>query len=157
MSLPPTVARSRTPGKTAGKASNTPGKEPTTYPLTAITVTWPALNDFAGQAEEGPIRLSGTRLGAVLGWMARTTPGSLSLEETWDTTGARLDLEGLEEILRGLSEAPLEIIPARLPAIFRLLANVAGDIAGRLGAMEDIEHDLAKAVVTIAPAPEAAR
>jgi hypothetical protein len=128
--------------------------QPRTIPLSDITITWPPFRDFEG-APEKPITLSGKRLGAIVAWMARTTPGALTAEDTWSRDLVHLDLKGLAEILRGLGAADLESISVNTSAIFPLLATMAEDFAARLAATDDVENDLNDAVVTIGAAPEA--
>ena len=141
--------------RTPQPAPRSDAAEPRTIPLSDITITWPPLRDFEGEPEK-PITLSGKRLGAIVAWMARTTPGAMGPGEVWDHTKIWLDLRGLGEILRGLSTADLEMIPANTPAILSLLATMADDMAGRLAAADDVETDFKDATVTIgAPATEA--
>jgi hypothetical protein len=130
---------------------------PRTIPLSEITITWPPLRDFEGEPER-PITLSGKRLGAIVAWMARTTPGALTTEDTWARDAVRFDLKGLAEILRGLGAADLEIMAEVFTGIFPLLATMADDLAGRLAAAADVETDFKDATVTLgAPATETAR
>jgi hypothetical protein len=60
-----------------------------------------------------------------------------------------MDLEGLGEILRGLSNGDLENVPCEIPSIFSLLADVAGDLAARLSASEDGDERLRRATITL--------
>jgi hypothetical protein len=123
--------------------------EPRTVPLSDITITWPPLRDFDGEPET-PITLSGKRLGAIVAWMARTTPGHLRGEgDPWYADGVRFDLQGLAEILRGLGAADLDMASVNTSAIFPLLATMATDLAGRLAAEDDVETDFKAAIVTI--------
>ena len=123
---------------------------PRTIPLSDITITWPPLRDFSGEPEK-PITLSGKRLGAIVAWMARTSHGTLR-EEPWTTTDVWLDLKGLAEILRGLGNADLEMIPSNTPAMLCLLATMVDDMTARLAVADDIKTDFKDATVTIGAA-----
>lgn len=130
---------------------------PRTVPLSEISITWPPLRDFSGEPEK-PITVSGKRLGAIVAWMARTSHGTLSAEDAWSTTDVWLDLRGLAEILRGLGNADLEMIPSNTPAMLCLLATMVDDMTARLAVADDIKTDFKDATVTIgAPATEPAR
>ena len=120
--------------------------ETRTIPLSDITITWAALSDFEGDPET-PITLSGKQLGEVVAWMARTMPGALRSGHTWDHTGVWLDLKGLAEILRGLAHSSVDVDSS--PAMLSLLATMAGDMAARLAAADDIETDFKGGVTTI--------
>jgi hypothetical protein len=86
---------------------------------------------YLGEPEK-PITLSGKRLGAVVAWMAPTTPGALTMEDTWHAEGVRFDLKGLAEEHRpggplrsGANQPILALLPlARLGPVLRLRGTI---------------------------------
>jgi hypothetical protein len=131
-----------------------------TIPLSEIAITWYRGAHFVGEKDDTPVVISGRQLAQVLSWLANERPGVFgekpSREDVWTAGEIGLELEGLGEILRGLGEADLEIIPANTPSIFCALSTVTKGLAMRLAAVDDGETESKQATVTIgAPAPKA--
>ena len=127
-------------------------------PLSDVTITCYRPSFFVG--EEGPtaVTITGQQLGQVLAWLARTRPGLIgndpSSKDLWSRDDVAMDLEGLGGILRGLGETPLEEIPVEPASMFRLLAEIASDLAARLSASDDGDYTLKRATFTL-PTPTA--
>jgi hypothetical protein len=76
--------------------------------------------------------------------------------ELWSPADVALDLEGLGEVLLGLSMTDLENIPTDTSSVLALLAGVTRDLAARLSASEDGDKALTRATITLPTQKEAA-
>ena len=127
-------------------------------PLSDVTITCYRPSHFVGEEGLTAVTITGQQLGQVLAWLARTRPGLIGKDaataELWSPSDVAMDLEGLGGILRGLGETPLEEIPVDPASMFRLLAEIASDLAARLSASDDGDYTLKRATFTL-PTPTA--
>jgi hypothetical protein len=112
--------------------------------------------DFAGEPTVvETITLGGRRLAMMLAWLARTK--RVSLEHENDRVGIGMDLDGLGEILYGLSLANLSEQGIENAPVFRFLWRCTLDLAARLQVRDDVDGVLKDATVYVKPATEATR
>lgn len=131
--------------------------EPLTLPLASVSITLPLPRDFSAQ-DNKTVTLSGEDLAIALCWLAQCRKlVGVADNHSGAAVDARLGLQGLSEILIGLSQVDLSMIPADPEPIFHLLSYYGWDLAARLGAVENREKILREAVVTYQPVAEAAR
>jgi hypothetical protein len=126
-----------------------------TIPLAEIAITLPVHNDWVSDPEGETITIAGRQLAIMLSWLERT--GKLrgaATEPRWSVSEVEWDLQALRDLLLSLSVADMSGNSIDTPPLFRLLSHCAGDLAARLGAIDNEEKILEAATVTIG-APEA--
>jgi hypothetical protein len=128
-----------------------------TIPLADIAITLPVIRDFPGDPDGKTITIGGAHLARMLAWLGRSGKCSQHAAGPGGTIDeVCTDLQGLGEVLLGLSTADLSGNSIEDAPVFRLLYKIAADLAARLSMIEDATTVLRDATVTIgAPAAEA--
>jgi hypothetical protein len=133
-----------------------------TVPLSDVTITMDRRGNFGSGKDHQAITVTGRQLGQVLAWIAQTRPGCIggpdspdpAADNLWPSDDIALKLEGLGELLRGLSTADLESMSVDVPSVFALLGESISDLSARLGASEDGTNQIKRATLNL-PAQKA--